>query len=373
MKVLYISAFFWPQIGGIETLSLKFLPSMQDRGYEFYVVTSLVTNDSRPIEKYKGIPIHRFPFLKAIADKNIRLMHDGIQVMADIKNTFKPDLIHLQMSAPIAFYHISTLQVEPSPTLLSLHTCFGKFSAGKDTLLGRTLRAADWTTMVSKAVQDDVIKVYPEISARSSIVYNGIEYPNHSLMPLHIQRQYIIGIGRLINKKGFDILIDAFSLILEKFPHARLIIVGDGTERAFLEDQVKHLKIENAVRFLGKVHPQEIPELINKANIVVVPSRSPDPLPTVALEAGFLGRPVVASAMGGLKEIILDGETEFLIEGDDPHSFANAIQHLLSFPQNALRFGEAARLRMREVFGWDRYIDAYDQLYRQITEKGHSG
>jgi len=110
MKVLYITALFWPEVGGIETLALKFLPAMQERGHELLVVTSRITNDSLPFEKYKGIPIHRFPFLKAISDRNIRLMHNGIQEMADIKNIFKPDLIHLQMSAPISYYHINTFR-----------------------------------------------------------------------------------------------------------------------------------------------------------------------------------------------------------------------------------------------------------------------
>ena len=74
MKVLYISAFFWPHIGGIETLSLKFLPAMQNRGHEFMIITSFANRDLSAHDDYKGIPIRRFPFLKAISDRDLRLM-----------------------------------------------------------------------------------------------------------------------------------------------------------------------------------------------------------------------------------------------------------------------------------------------------------
>lgn len=369
MKVLYISAFFWPHIGGIETLSLKYLPAMQDRGHEFMIITSFANRDLPAIDNYKSIPIRRFSFIKAISDRDLRLMKNCVQSMAEVKCAFKPDLVHVQMSAPISYYHVKTLHVSPSPTLLTLHTCFGDFKAGSDTVLGQTLRSANWTTMVSGAVMSDAENIYPEISKRSSVVYNGIEYSNASPVPLEFSTPRILGIGRLIQRKGFDILIDAFAMLQNKFPGARMTLVGDGTKREIFEKQVLDLDLQDSVTFTGQIHPDQIPDLINKANVVVIPSRFPDPFPTVALEAGLLGRPVVAARMGGLKEIIVDGKTGLLADTENPQNFFEAISYLITKPEEAIKMGQAAHMRMKNVISWDRYIDSYDNLYHRLVNK----
>ncbi|MCJ7626507.1 MAG: glycosyltransferase family 4 protein [Anaerolineaceae bacterium] len=337
---------------------------MQDRGYEFLVITSFSNRDTPGKDDYMGIPIRRFPFLKAISDKNLLLMKQCIQSMEEIKNTYKPDLVHLHMSAPISFYHIKTLDKSTAPTLLTLHTCFGDFNAGKDTILGQTLRSARWTTMVSEAVRSDAIKIYPEISNSSSVVYNGLDYSHIDPSPLEFTYPLILGIGRFIREKGFDILVDAFKLLIEKYPQAQLTLVGDGTERKNLEEQVSKLNLQDDVTFTGQVHPQQVPELINQANIVVIPSRLHDSLPTVALEAGLLGRPIVAINKGGLGEIIVNGQTGLLIDGENPQILAATISDLYNQPSKAAKMGQAARLRMQDVFNWDRYLDNYDALYK---------
>lgn len=366
MKVLYISAFFWPHIGGIETLALKFLPAMQELGHEFTVITSFAKRDLPAHDDYKGIPIRRFPFLKAISDPDLRLMRKCVQSMAEEKHAFKPDLIHLQMSAPISYYHVKTLQSHPAPTLLTLHTCFGEFKAGPDTVLGQTLRSADWTTTVSSAVMSDAEKIFPDISKRSSIVFNGMKFSNVSPPPLDFFEPCIVGIGRLIQRKGFDILIDAFALVRNQYPRARLILVGDGTERLSFERRVSDLGLQDSVKFIGQVHPQQVPEYIRQATVVVIPSRFPDPFPTVALEAGLLARPVVAAKMGGLIEMIVDGETGLLVAAESPQGISDAISHLLTHPQEAMEMGQAAQMRMETVFSWDRYINSYDSLYHRL-------
>ncbi len=367
MKVLYLSGFFWPQLGGIETLSLEFLPAMQKRGYEFMVITSLVNRDLPAYDNYEGIPVHRFPFLKAISEKNLPLMKDCILAMSEAKKTFRPELVHVQMSAPISFYHVKTLNAYPAPTLLSLHTCFGDYSAGKDTVLGQTLRTANWTTTVSNAVMSDVKKIYPEISEQSSVVYNGMKYSNVSPTTLKFSPPHILGIGRLVKEKGFDILIDAFALLREKFPEARLTLAGDGTKREALEKQVLNRKLHDSVGFTGQIHPRQISELINRGDVVVIPSRFKDPLPTVALEAGLLGRPVVGAKLGGLKEMIIEGKTGLLVDSENPQSYFEAIAHLITRPERAQSMGQSARSRIKNVFGWARYIDSYDDLYQQVV------
>ena len=196
-----------------------------------------------------------------------------------------------------------------------------------------------------------------------------MEFFSDALEPIDFTHPYILGIGRLIWKKGFDILIDSFALLKKEFSQAHLLLVGDGTERKKLEERVSKLNLQDSVTFTGQVHPNQVPELINKANIVVIPSRTPDPLPTVALEAGFLSRPVVAANMGGLKEIIVDGKTGFLIDSEDPQKYLDAILYLYNHPQQAMQIGQNARARINKTFNWDQYITNYDNLYQQLVNE----
>jgi glycosyltransferase involved in cell wall biosynthesis len=369
MKILYVTAFFWPHLGGIETLSLKFLPDMQARGHEFLIITSLAGRELPVRDQYEGSSIIRFPFLKAISERNLLLMKKGIQEMAAAKRDFQPDLVHLQMSAPISFYHLKTLSVQSAPTLLTLHTCFGDFNAGSDTVLGQTLESATWTTAVSESVMSDARKIFPRISRSSSVVYNGMIEPAVSPSPLALSPPRILGFGRLVKMKGFDILVDAYARLRRRIPGARLTLVGDGTERTSLEKQVRDLGLQDCVTFTGQLGPDQVYEQINQSGLVVIPSRTPDPFPTVGLEAGILGRPVVAAANGGLPEMILDGKTGLLVEPENPEKFYEAMFSLIDEPQKAQRLGDEARSRIKNVFGWDRYIDSYDSLYHSLVNK----
>lgn len=340
---------------------------MRSRGHEFTILTSFGGRNLPAHDEYQGIPIFRFPFMRAISEQDLQLMKKCIQGVKEIKNIFKPDLVHLHMSAPISYFHIKTLKVKPSPTLLTLHTCFGDFDGGPDTVLGQTLRVADWTTMVSEAVMADAVKIFPEISERSSVVYNGMEFHNVSRMPLEFTIPRILGMGRFIRRKGFDVLLNAFSLLLAEYPQAHLTLVGDGTKRESLKQQVLDLDMQDSVEFTGQVQYQQVPELINKANVVVIPSRFSDPFPTVALEAGLMGRPVVATKMGGLMEMVVNGETGLLVEPNDPQSLFEAILSLFNHPREAVKMGQAGRSRVQNHYSWERYLNSYDNLYRRMV------
>src|SRR5206468_1041812 len=108
-------------------------------------------------------------------------------------------------------------------------------------------------------------------------------------------------LGRLIPAKGFDLAITAFSLLVERFPNARLVIAGDGPARSTLEAQVASLKIRNTVEFTGWIAPDQVPDLINTATMVLMPSRR-EGLPLVGIEAALMRRPLIATRVGGLPE-----------------------------------------------------------------------
>jgi glycosyltransferase involved in cell wall biosynthesis len=86
----------------------------------------------------------------------------------------------------------------------------------------------------------------------------------------------------------------------------------------------------------------------------------------VALEAAMMGRPVIGARVGGLPEVVLDGLTGILVDKENSRATADAIVDLLRHPENALRMGCEARTRAKQIFGWDRFVNAYDELYQKL-------
>jgi glycogen(starch) synthase len=181
-------------------------------------------------------------------------------------------------------------------------------------------------------------------------------------------------VGRIIAEKGFDLAIAAFASIATRFPRAKLIIAGDGPERERLERQVHDQGITERVDFLGWVPPEQMPTVVAGASVVVVPSRWQEAFGLVALEAALQGRPAVVAGVGGLPEVVIDGETGFVVAPEDSGALARAIAMLLDDPSLAARMGDAARTRATTRHGVARYADEYEQLYEHLTRtRIHAG
>jgi glycogen(starch) synthase len=177
----------------------------------------------------------------------------------------------------------------------------------------------------------------------------------------------LLCLGRLVPNKGFDLALTAFASIRDRYPHARVIIAGEGTERPSLERQATRLGLSQVVDFLGSISPGDVWALLNRATIVVVPSRGWEALPLVALEGAFMARPVVASRDGGLPEVVVHKKTGWLVEKDDSTGLAQAFSFFLEHPEAVIQMGQAARQRAHDVFSIARCVDAYDILYRKLA------
>jgi glycogen(starch) synthase len=183
--------------------------------------------------------------------------------------------------------------------------------------------------------------------------------------PLPFQPPRLLCLGRLVRQKGFDLALAAFASIIERFSEVRIVIAGDGPERSQLERQIAEWHLEGKVELLGWVAPDNVPALLNTATMVLMPSRW-EGLPSVALQTAMMARPIVATPVGGLSEVIVHQQTGLLVPPEDHAELASAIAFLLEHPAAAVQMGQNARERVQEVFGWQRCVDAYDALYRQL-------
>jgi glycosyltransferase involved in cell wall biosynthesis len=225
--------------------------------------------------------------------------------------------------------------------------------------------AANRVVAISEHDRATLIKRRLCSAGKLSMIYNAAAaIPAAPIDQPDRDGQVTIGfVGRLVDQKGCDDLIAAFELLGDDRARTRLVIIGDGPQRPELEMQVRSAGLSGSVEFLG--FRSDATALMAGMHIVAVPSRF-EPFGIVAVEAMALGRPVVASAVGGLTESIKDGVTGSLVPAGDPHRLAEALSALIRSPQTRVDMGRAGRARVLEVFAPDRVVDAYAGLYRDL-------
>ncbi len=187
----------------------------------------------------------------------------------------------------------------------------------------------------------------------------------------NLQRKPIIlFVGRLIKLKGVHVLIKAMKRIIIRYPDTSLVIIGDGVYMNSLHDLVSHLHLESLITFTGRISNQEVMTWYQKASIFVLPSISVDGqtegLGVVLLEAMAYGVPVIGSNIGGIPDIIKDGENGVLVTPDDPDELSDKIIHLLDDPQLQERISLAGLNTVRQKFNWETIGQKFVLKYNQM-------
>lgn len=172
----------------------------------------------------------------------------------------------------------------------------------------------------------------------------------------------VLGLGRLVAKKGFGVLLDAWPAVLRASPAATLAIVGYGDLREPLERQAAGLGIAASVRFPGQLERDRAAAYVAAADVFALPivREGVDGLPNVLLEAMGAGRPVVASRVAGVPDVVDDGVHGLVVPERDPAALAAAIGRLLADPALAARLGAAARARVERELTWERAAERYE-------------
>lgn len=369
MKVLIYAPLFWPDTGGIEIISAQLMAALSTRGHEFVIVTAHGRLALPEQMDYQAMPVYRFPMIEALTSKNLRQILTIQREIAAIKQAFQPDLIHLHLGGPtpLAYFQLQTAQIAPAPMLVTVHNCFTNFDARTDTVLGQCLRSATWITAGSETMCTDLRRVVPELASRTSTLRCALPLPAMMPTPLDFAAPRLLYLGRLVPEKGVDLALAAFQQLADTYPRLVFWIAGEGPARPVLETQVQQWGLANRVRFTGHQPWQQISALFNAATLVLMPSRWHEPFGLVALEAAQMARPVVATQVGGLPEIILHQQTGLLVAPENPAALAAGIVELLTYPAQTQQMGQAARHHALTHFAWGNYVDAYDQLYTKLN------
>jgi alpha-maltose-1-phosphate synthase len=235
------------------------------------------------------------------------------------------------------------------------------------------LESADAVVAVSQAMRADVLAAYPAVDpARVHVILNGIDAEQYrpveerdALERHGVREPYVLFVGRITHQKGLVHLLDAAPGI-----RAPLVLAAGApdTEEIARETGAKVAALDDVVWIERKLDQPEVVQLLSHAACFVCPSVY-EPLGIVNLEAMACGTPVVASAVGGVPEVVVDGETGLLVRPGDPRALAAAVNELLADPGRARAMGEAGRRRAVEAFSWPRIAEQTVALYRSLVPR----
>jgi glycogen(starch) synthase len=365
MRLLIWASSYGQTIGGGPVLFPLLAAALAGRGHAVTVLTdrrpeSLPAQDSRD-----GVCIHRPPFRRALAGDAALIMAIRRQVEA-LKRTIRPDLAFIPSSSYGDFFHHATAHVCPAPLVVGVQDCFPAAAFCAERTVGRNLRAAAWITACSHAVLERTAAHLPLARPIMSVIHNVVPMPPLSSVMAPGATGGIVFLGRLVRQKGADVLLAAMALLAVQGCAPALTIAGEGEERGSLEAEIAHLGLGDRVRLIGPIGHDRAHDLLARADVVAMPSRI-EPFGIVALEAAQAGRPIVASGVDGLPEVVAHGVTGLLVPPDDPAALAQAIAALLDDRARAQAMGLAARRHAAALFDWTRYVDAHEALFERIA------
>lgn len=235
------------------------------------------------------------------------------------------------------------------------------------------VEVADRIIAVSNDSKKDIMKCYNVPEDKIEVIYNGIDLNQYKKTDSNIARKkygidgrYILFVGRISRQKGIIHLIDAVKYLPQDVKVV-LCASSPDTEEIKMEMEEKVKLYPNIIWIDKMVTKEEIIELYSNAEVFVCPSIY-EPFGIINLEAMACNTPVVASATGGIKEVVVDGETGFLVEPGNPEDLAEHIKKLLDDRELAATFGANGRKRVEEMFSWESIAKKTYDMYEDVIE-----
>jgi glycosyltransferase involved in cell wall biosynthesis len=248
-------------------------------------------------------------------------------------------------------------------------------------LLRRKMRAARFVVTCTDANREHLLKIEPR--ARVHCVYHGLNAEfaellcesNGAMRPSPTKegrRLRALGVGRLVEKKGFDVMVEACGILRKRDVPFEAVIVGEhGEHEAEIRRRINALGLADSVRLAGPMEQTKLFEEYRSAGVFCLPCRvldngDRDGIPNVLMEAMACGLPVVTTPVSGIPEIIRDGVNGRLVPPDDPTALADALLGIDADRQFALSLSNEARATVRERFDGERFAVQLAALFREV-------
>jgi glycosyltransferase involved in cell wall biosynthesis len=280
---------------------------------------------------------------------------------------FEPHLLHLHSISGFGLWGIGAGM---RPTLA---TAFGSdvVSAPRNPLLRfaarRVLATADAVTATSEHLKRRITGLQPAAAGKVSIVPFGVDLPEKPIPWPASEPVRMCYLKYLRPVYGPDVLIEAMRLVHRSHPTLQLTLGGSGQMLDKLQALAKKYDLSSVVTFAGRIPPEKAYDFIAHHHALVMPSRN-ESFGVVALEVGACGRPVIASNVDGIPEVVVDGETGLLVPPEEPVALAEAIIRLAEDRELAEALGKNGFARVQEHFQWDKTLDLMAELYERLID-----
>jgi len=422
-RIYIVTATFLPSVGGAEKQAFAQSRSLRERGYETTIVTFRRKRTWPRHELIEGVPVIRVAGMLLEGRENLPR---PLQKLAYLLAMLVMGWTLWRQRQRYGILHVYKLGLLTLPAALvcrltgkrmlvavrSADSAKATSSHNKTSLLAGPLDAtAPWlqvdealqaTGLVKSSSDLEVLAGMgkPVVRFLSSLLHNthaivvvlssrmknslaehGFNLPDVQLIPNGVdiirfkpgeldsssdgREQVVVCVSGLRYEKGIDVLLQAWHLVHQQAPQARLIIVGNGGLQFQLESMAKALGIANSVEFTGL--QTDVPTQIHRGGLAVLPSRW-EGMPNALLEAAACGLPCVATRVSGSEDIIQHGVNGLLVESEDYQGMAQALLTLLRDPVLTRKYGQAAREMVERHFSLECIMDRYVELYQRITD-----
>jgi glycogen(starch) synthase len=383
MNVAIFASAFYPHVGGVEELCRQLGRALLRVGDHPLIVTNRWPKDLAERQAVEGLDVRRFVF--RVPERNWRQMGGAVlygpstlRAVCSALRAHATQVIHVQCVSSNAHYAALAARRLGLPLVVSLQgeltmDAGGLFQRSEfaRSLMRRMLSSADAITACSAQTLREAEEFYGRpLGERAQVIYNGIRLADfEDAEPFAHARPYILALGRHVQQKGFDVLLRAFAEAARdaRFTHD-LLLAGGGPESAGYVRMTAQMGLTDRVRHLGRVDHATAVRLFAGCSFFVLPSRQ-EPMGIVNLEAMAARKPVVASRVGGVPELIADGTHGLLVRAGDVPSLAAAIVKMAGDQAFCARAGEAARLQAGK-FDWDAIAQQYRIVYRRVLRAG---
>jgi glycosyltransferase involved in cell wall biosynthesis len=380
-RLCIVTHTFLPHVGGIEKVVNEQSKRLRTKNFKPMVVTNRIGTpkcyvvDGVPVECYEslntgfrlGIPysiptVTSLPtFLKAVKSSKIVHAHGH------------PYLTSLT-AAELAKLYSKPFVLTQHNTFIDYNNVFDHVERLNDLTVGKqNLKCADKIIAISGATKDYVLRLGAKPS-KVKVIYNGVDLER--FRPITGKREemrkklgipqnvtVVLTVRRLVYKNGIDTLIDTAKIAVKKNPKIVFLVVGKGPDMESVKLQVAQLGIEANFRLAGFVSDEDLSSYYNVADLFVLPSKSGEGLPLVALEAMACGLPVIATNVGGIREVLSEGYGK-LVPPNQPELFAKAVLDFAAVDFSSRK--KELRAMMEEKFSWDANVERLVEIYEEL-------
>jgi phosphatidylinositol alpha-1,6-mannosyltransferase len=246
--------------------------------------------------------------------------------------------------------------------------------SGKKKLMNEILERADIIVVNSEFTKKELLKlgvlenkmvvIYPCIREGDRVAPEKI-YEIKNRLGL-ADKKIIFTVGRLVERKGQNKVIEAMPKILERVPQAIYVIVGDGPEKENLKSKIENLKLENEVLLLGEISEEKRNAFYQLCDVFVMIPRQigadVEGFGTVYLEANSFGKPVIAGRSGGVPEAVADGKTGILVDPENINEISEAVIKILTDENLAKKMGEQGKEGVEKEFKWEEQVEKLEKI-----------